>query len=39
MKNASDNKMTRAALTGIIACSIFYVLVGNMGYCLFGNKL
>lgn len=39
MRNANDDKMTKASLTGIIGCSIFYILVGNMGYCLFGNNL
>lgn len=31
--------MAKASLTGVAACSIFYILVGNMGYCLFGNHL
>jgi amino acid permease len=31
--------MSKASLTGICACSVFYLLVGNMGYCLFGNNL
>lgn len=31
--------MATASLTAIITCSIVYVLVGNMGYCLFGNNL
>lgn len=39
MKNATDHKMENAALIGICMCSIFYVLVGNMGYCLYGNNL
>jgi hypothetical protein len=26
--------MSKASLSGICACSLFYVLVGNMGYCL-----
>ncbi len=31
--------MAKASITGVVACSIFYILVGNMGYCLFGNHL
>lgn len=39
MKDARDEKMAKASITGVAACSIFYILVGNMGYCLFGNHL
>ena len=39
MKDARDEKMKKASITGVLACSIFYLLVGNMGYCLFGNDL
>lgn len=39
MKDARDEKMAKASLTGVCACAIFYILVGNMGYCLFGNNL
>jgi hypothetical protein len=34
MKNSRDEKMSKASLCGICACSLFYVLFGNMGYCL-----
>ena len=39
MKDARDEKMSKATLTGVVACSFLYLLVGNMGYCLFGNNL
>ncbi len=39
MKDARDEKMAKASLTGVCACSVFYILVGNMGYCLFGNNV
>ena len=31
--------MTRASLAGVCSCSFCYILVGNMGYCLFGNNI
>ena len=31
--------MTKASITGVLGCAFFYVLVGNIGYCLFGNNL
>lgn len=39
MKNPSDDKMSKVTLCGVCICSIFYILVGNMGYCLFGNNI
>jgi amino acid permease len=39
MKNPSDKKMSTASLSGVCICSICYILVGNMGYCLFGNNI
>lgn len=39
MKDARDEKMAKASLSGVCACSIFYILVGNMGYCLFGKNI
>ena len=39
MKLSNDSKMRTTSLSGLIGCSFFYVIVGNMGYCLFGNNL
>jgi amino acid permease len=39
MKNACDKKMKKVSLCGICICSFFYILVGIMGYCLFGNNI
>lgn len=39
MKDAKDSKMRDASIVGVGACSIFYILVGYLGYCLFGNNL
>lgn len=39
MKDSRDEKMAKASLSGVCACSIFYILVGNMGYCLLGKNL
>lgn len=39
MKNVNDSKMRDASIVGICSCSIFYILVGYFGYCLFGNSL
>lgn len=39
MKESRDEKMAKASISGVCACSIFYILVGNMGYCLFGKNL
>ena len=37
MKEARDDKMTKASLSGLLACSFFYILVGNMGACRYGR--
>jgi hypothetical protein len=37
MKNSNDSKMSAASFLGILSCAIFYIIVGNIGYCLFGN--
>jgi amino acid permease len=34
MRNANDRKMSLATLTGIFVCSIFYLLLGILGYHL-----
>ena len=39
MKDAKDSKMKEASIVGVGACSVFYILVGYLGYCLFGNDL
>lgn len=39
MKRANDSRMSDVSIVGICSCSIFYVLVGYFGYCLFGNEL
>lgn len=31
--------MLRASLTGVLGCAFFYLLVGYMGYCLYGNNV
>lgn len=31
--------MTKASLVGLCTCLVFYLIVGQMGYCLFGNTL
>lgn len=38
MQGSRDQKMGRASLTGILACSFFYILVGNMGACRYGRS-
>jgi hypothetical protein len=30
--------MAKASLCGVCACSLFYVLMGNMGYCLIDKQ-
>lgn len=39
LKNSNDSKMSKASLTGLLACSFFYILVGNMGACLYGRSV
>ena len=39
MKDSRDDKMKRASISGIVACSFFYLIVGNMGYCLYGTHV
>jgi amino acid permease len=36
MRNASDSKMSKASITGIGICTVFYIIVGNIGYALYG---
>ena len=31
--------MAKASISGVLGCAFFYVLVGNIGYCLYGNNL
>jgi len=31
--------MTKASLTGICACSFFYILTGIIGYALYGSNV
>lgn len=39
MKDSRDEKMAKASISGVLGCAFFYLLVGNIGYCLFGNHL
>ena len=39
MKETSDKKMKRVSLAAMSACVILYIIVGNIGYCLYGNKV
>ena len=39
MKDSRDDKMKKASLSGVLGCAFFYVLVGNIGYCLYGNEV
>lgn len=36
MRNSCDDKMKKASLTGTAACCLFYIVVGNIGYALYG---
>ena len=36
MRNSSDSKMSKASITGIGTCCLFYIIVGNIGYALYG---
>ena len=31
--------MTKASITGVLGCAFFYLLVGNIGYCLYGTHV
>lgn len=39
MKNVTDSRMKKASILGLLVCAFFYMLVGNVGYCLFGDQL
>ena len=39
MKDSRDEKMAKASISGVLGCAFFYVLVGNIGYCLYGNHV
>lgn len=39
LKESRDSKMSKASITGILGCTVFYLLVGNMGACLYGDKV
>lgn len=36
MRNANDQKMNKASIIGLGACTLFYLVVGNIGYSLYG---
>lgn len=38
MKESRDSKMKKASLAGLLGCSFFYVIVGNMGACRYGRS-
>lgn len=38
MKEGRDEKMGKASIAGLMACSFFYILVGNMGSCRYGKE-
>ena len=38
LKNSCDEKMSKASFAGIGACCLFYVIVGNAGYAIYGDR-
>lgn len=36
MRNSNDQKMAKASAVGLGACTLFYLIVGNIGYALNG---
>jgi amino acid permease len=36
LKNSNDSKMGKASLVGLAVVGFFYILVGNIGYALYG---
>lgn len=38
MKNGNDKKMVKASLAGIAGCGISYLVVGMLGYSLYGDE-
>ena len=39
MTKSSDSKMKKVSLVAICTCVIFYIIIGNIGYCIYGNKV
>lgn len=37
LKNSNDTKMSRACLVGLCTVAFFYILVGNVGYAMYGK--
>ena len=39
LSDARDSKMAKASILGILGCGMFYLIVGNIGYCLYGREV
>lgn len=39
LKNSNDEKMNKAAMVGLWSVAVCYILVGLIGYTLYGSKL
>lgn len=37
LKNTNDSKMSKACLTGLSTVVFFYIIVGNVGYAMYGK--
>lgn len=39
LKNSNDTKMSRACMVGLGTVAFFYILVGNVGYAMYGSNV
>jgi hypothetical protein len=39
LKNSNDTKMSRASVVGLGVVAFFYILVGNVGYAMYGSSV